>query len=328
MAQVETKKDTKNELQLSHDELAKLNLVMPKNIADKVFNTLSVSKNDGRLTFPKNYSIGNALTSAYLMISQDSKLKACSNESVIQSMIDMATMGLNPSKNQCYFIPMGNRCTLITSYFGKMASIKNLHGVKTVNADVIYKDTDYELLVDDYGNDDIRIIKPCPLDKRKKENIIGAWAKIWFDADVWGQESYCSILTIDDINASHKMGSAKGNSKAHQDFFGEMAKKSAINRCVKYFTNSTLDDNIMIDTIVRTTENDYKEQEEQLKVYEQKNVNANDIFNAQVVEKEEPKIEKTNVEKVEVIVENQNENIQSTLFDNQFEEDEDDEVQF
>lgn len=258
MTQVQTK-DAKNEMKVSVQQLEKQGLIMPKNITDTVFNTLSVYQSQGMVSFPSNYSVGNALKAAYLIYQNDEKLQKCTNPSVANALLDMCIAGLNPSKNQCYFVPMGNQCTLMTSYFGKQTMVKRIKGVKDVRSDVIYKDTEYELLLDEYGNDDIQITKPCPLDKRTSANIIGAWARIILDPEVWSVDTYTSIMTLEDIQNSWSMGSAYGKSKAHQKFMAEMAKKSAINRCIKNFINTRDDQDILVETVNRVTSNEYQD---------------------------------------------------------------------
>ena len=198
MTQVQTK-EAKQEVEISVKQLEKQGLVLPKNITDTVFNTLSVYQSQGTVSFPQNYSVGNALKAAYLIYQNDPKLQKCTNASVANALLDMCIGGLNPSKNQCYFVPMGDQCTLMTSYFGKQTMVKRIKGVKDVRSDVIYKDTGYELNLDEYGNDDIKITVPCPLDKRKSENIIGAWAKVILDPEVWGVDTYTAIMTLEDI---------------------------------------------------------------------------------------------------------------------------------
>lgn len=258
MTQVQTKEATK-EMELSVQQLEEQGLVLPKNITDKVMNTLTLYQQQGTVAFPQGYSVGNALKAAYLIYQNDKKLQQCTNASVANALLDMCISGLNPSKNQCYFVSMGDQCTLMTSYFGKQTMVKRIKGVVDVRSDVIYQDTGYELLVDEYGNDDIAITKPCPLDKRKSANIIGAWARIILDKEVWGVDTYTAIMTLEDIQNAWSMGSAYGKSKAHQKFMGEMAKKSAINRCIKNFINTRDDQDILIDTLNRVTSNEYHE---------------------------------------------------------------------
>lgn len=286
---------TKEKLEISVQQLQQQGLVIPKNITDIVFNTLSVYQSQGTVNFPANYSVGNALKAAWLIYQQDPKLQACDQNSVANALLDMCISGLNPNKSQCYFVPMGTKCTLMTSYFGKQTMVKRIKGVKDVRSDVIYKDTEYKLLVDDFGNDDIEIIKPCPLDKRQNANIIGAWARIILDPEVFGTESYVSIMTIEDIKNAFNMGNAKGKSLAHNNFLNEMAKKTAINRCIKNFVNTRDDQDIMIDVLNRTTNAEYRDdyQDVQAKVVE---VQATETIEMPI---EEPKPKPKQVRKYE-----------------------------
>lgn len=280
MTQVQTK-DAKNEMKVSLQQLEQQGMIMPKNITDKVFNTLALYQSQGQVSFPPNYSVGNALKAAYLIYQNDPKLQACTNASVANALLDMCIAGLNPSKNQCYFVPMGKQCTLMPSYFGKQTMVKRIKGVKDVRSDVIYKDTEYELLLDEYGNDDIKITKPCPLDKRTNANIIGAWARVILDSSVWGVETFTSIMTLEDIQNAWSMGSAYGKSNTHQKFMAEMAKKSAINRCIKNFINTRDDQDILIETVNRVTSNEYKEtnvyEDVQYEVHEEQATQVIDI---------------------------------------------------
>lgn len=253
------KQEAKKELEVSIQQLEQQGLIMPKNITDKVFNTLTVYEQQGTVAFPKNYSVGNALKAAYLIYQGDQKLQECEPSSVANALLDMCIGGLNPSKNQCYFIPHDKKCVLFTSYFGKQTMVKRIKGVIDVRADVIYKDTEYELLVDEYGNDDIQITKPCPLDKRTNANIIAAWARVILDPEIFSASSYVSIMTLEDIQNSWSQGYGYGKSKTHSKFTNEMAKKTVINRCIKNFVNTRDDQDILIDVVNRVTSNEYKE---------------------------------------------------------------------
>ena len=96
MTQVQTK-EPKQEIELSVQQLEKQGLVLPKNITDTVFNTLSVYQQQGTVSFPRNYSVGNALKAAYLIYQNDSKLQKCTNASVANALLDMCIGGFKPS---------------------------------------------------------------------------------------------------------------------------------------------------------------------------------------------------------------------------------------
>ena len=61
------KKQVKHEMELSIQQLEQQGLILPKNITDTVLNTLTVYENQGNVSFPPNYSVGNALKAAYLI---------------------------------------------------------------------------------------------------------------------------------------------------------------------------------------------------------------------------------------------------------------------
>lgn len=246
--------ETKNEIVKKED--TKMS-VLPANMGDLINNTMTKYMEQG-LVLPADYNVQNAVVSSYLIIKQDEKLSSCTKDSIANALVDMATMGLNASKNQCYFVPYSGKLQLQPSYFGKIMAIKRIKGVKDVRADVIYKDTEHELIVDEYGNDDIKILKPCPLEERKFENIVGAWCKIILDESVWGSKTYACIMNMEQIHKAWNQGSMKGKSPAHLNFTDEMAKKSVINRCCKNFVNSAKDNDILIETINKISSQEYE----------------------------------------------------------------------
>lgn len=245
---------------IKNETAEELGLVVPRNMGDFVNNTMQKYMERG-LKLPDDYNVQNAVVSSYLIIKQDPKLSECSKDSIASALIDMATMGLNASKSQCYFVPYAGKVQLQPSYYGKIMAIKRINGVVDVISDVIYEDTEYELSVDEYGNDEIKITKPCPLDKRTTDKLVGAWAKIILDEKIWGRKTHTSIMTLDQIHKSWQQGATKGNSPAHKNFADEMCKKTVINRCCKTFVNSAKDQDILVETLNRTTANEYLDED-------------------------------------------------------------------
>ena len=255
-----TVKDTsKQEItKASQKKLAsEMGLILPKNFGDVIQNTLTQWSENSQLDFPKGYSVGNAIKSAWIQISNP-KFEGVSNQSIVNSLINMCVLGLNPTRNQCYFIKMGNELVMMPSYFGKVTALKRIDGVIDVVADVIYQDTDYEMSVNEFGLETIKITKPCPLDKRKKENLVGAWCCIFLDTSKgFMYDKYYTIMTMEEIQNVWNMGSSRGKSKAHTDFTNEMAKKSVINRCTKMFINTLTDDRYFVDAYLESVDNEY-----------------------------------------------------------------------
>lgn len=215
------------------------------------------------LKFPPNYSLENALNSAYLMLKEavdkNNKplLEVCTQESVVNALMSMATQGLNPIKKQCYFIAMGRKCTLMPSYFGTLAVTKriaNIIGEPVAN--IIYKGDvfEYEYNIET-GEKKIKKHEQ-KLENISNNNIVGAYAIVRTKEQI-----IIEIMNIDQIKASWGMGAAKGNSKAHNKFAEEMSKKTVLNRACKQLINSSDDSSLMSDEMImeynKTDDNDY-----------------------------------------------------------------------
>lgn len=224
-----------------------------KQITDIVFNKVVDLQARGAIDFPNNYSVGNALKSAYLILQEaktrDKKpvLQACTQESIANSLLDMVVQGLNPTKQQCYFIPYGNQLTLSRSYLGTIALTKRLKGVKDVVAYPIYKndklDIGFDILT---GKTKINEFKPA-LD-HKAQDLIGALGIVVGENEIL----YLEYMNMDQIKNAWNQGTMKGNSPAHKNFPDQMAIKTVINRVCKKYVNAADDSDKIADLISKT----------------------------------------------------------------------------
>ncbi|MGJ0847461.1 recombinase RecT [Tissierella praeacuta] len=223
-------------------------------VVDEVAKRVRTFETRGELTFPENYIPENALKSAYLVLQEttdrDKKpvLKTCSNASIANSLLSMVVQGLNPDKQQCYFIAYGNKLVLQRSYFGAMHVAKTVDpNIEDIYAAAVYEDDDFEYEIK-HGKE--RVIKHTQkLANKDKDKIIGAYATILYKD---GKE-LSTVMTMDQIKqawskSSMKPVDDKGNIKpfsTHGQFTEEMAKKTVINRACKYVINSSSDTNII-----------------------------------------------------------------------------------
>jgi recombination protein RecT len=221
--------------------------ITPKNIVDDVLAKVNKFQELGELRIPKDYSPENALKSAYLVLSEMKDknekpvLEICSHPSIANALLKMVTEGLSIMKHQCSFIAYGSSLTYQREYQGSRLLAKRFGGVKEVNAQIIYEGDDfqYKVLVNgrkefvkhdqNYENIDLNKIK-------------GAYAIAVLEDGTTDLE----IMNIMQIRAAWNMGYAKGNSKAHQQFADEMAKKTVISRLCKKYINSS-DDSALFD---------------------------------------------------------------------------------
>lgn len=199
----------------------------------------------GGFKLPSNYSPENALQSAWLILqdvqTRDKRpvLEACSKQSIALSLFKMVQLGLNPAKNQCYFVPYGNDLICMTSYFGQVL-IANRSGLKDVKANVILEGDEFNYKIESDGR---KVVSEHnqPF-KNLGNDIIGAYCV--FTLPDGSQDT--DIMTIDEIKKSWSQGATNGNSPAHKKFDGEMAKRTVINRAIKMFVNSS-DDSVLMD---------------------------------------------------------------------------------
>lgn len=245
-----------------------------KQITDIVFNKVVALQAKGAIDFPNNYSVGNALKSAYLIL-QEAKtrekkpvLQVCTQESIANTLLDMVVQGLNPTKQQCYFIPYGNQLTLSRSYLGTIALTKRLKGVKDVVAYPIYKndklDIGFDILT---GKTKINEFKPA-LD-HKAQDLIGALGIVVGENEIL----YLEYMNMEQIRNAWNQGTMKGNSPAHKNFPDQMAIKTVINRVCKKYVNAADDSDKIADLISKTAE----EVDNELEIEMAENANAKEL---------------------------------------------------
>lgn len=225
---------------------------MSNELVTMVNNNIEDMKNNEGLSLPPDYSVGNALNSAYLILSDTSKgqplLDKCDQGSVIKALMNMAIQGLSPAKNQCYFIPYGNQLVMQRSYFGSISVVKRLSNVKDIQAQVVHKDDTFKI----GGGNGVLVVKEFePSFENLDKPIIGAFA--WVE-DLNGNRTY-TVMTKKDIDTSWSHAKTK---KVQNEFPEEMAKRTVINRAAKFYINSSSDNDLFVQAVNETTSNEYE----------------------------------------------------------------------
>lgn len=227
--------------------------------ADSVMNSINKFISEKRLVLPTGYSPENALKSAWLKIletkdKQDRKaLEVCTPESVGNALLEMAIMGLNPAKNQCYFIVYGNKLTMFPSYFGKITALKRIKGVEEINAQAIYDGDEIDYDISPEGAI-INIEHHQSFSNIKEDNLIGAYCVIKYNG-----QNYGTIVTMEQIQQAWNKSKT---SKDKKEFKSEYAKRTAVNRAIKWFINTRDDEDLLIETITMNENNQYEFEEE------------------------------------------------------------------
>ena len=243
------------------------------------------------LSFPADYNPTNALMGAYLIMKETTDkngkciLESCSQASIANSLMDMATLGLNASKKQGYFIAYGGKCQFQKSYFGNI-TLARRNGLKTINAEIIYDGDTFKYHIEN----GMKVIDVHEQDFMNIDNdkILGAYAVAVMDDG----RKVVEVMNINQLKKAwnQRMGGLKEDaSSTHMKFKDQMAKKTVINRLCKLIGNTSTDGNIseISDRLDEVADVDMVAEDV---AYEIEN-NANQIEFSEVVEPQETKQE-------------------------------------
>nr|DAX43679.1 MAG TPA: RecT protein [Caudoviricetes sp.] len=261
------------------------NELTQKQITSNVATRIEAMKDEGLLIAP-NYSVSNALSSAYYALKNSNSgnlLEKCTPESVYNALLDMVTQGLSPAKTQCYFVPYGTTVKLTRSYFGTMKVVKQLPEVKDIYAEVIYEGDKFQIK----NENGRKVFVSHETDWMNADNpIVGAYCII---EKVDGEK----ILTVMTKKEIDKSWSKSRNKAVQNEFPQEMAKRTVINRAAKQFFNTSDDNDLFVDAVDRTTENEYSDNRtiKDAEVIEESGETIDDFLNSpnEATENEKPK---------------------------------------
>jgi len=202
----------------------------------------------GGINLPPNYSVSNALQSAWLILQETVNkdklpvLENCTRSSIANALLKMCIRGLSPAKNQVYFIAYDTRLAAQPSYFGVMAITKRVKGVEDIYAQVVYEGDVFEFVVEKSTK---RVTKhEQVLANIDSDKIIAAYCTIIHDD---GQE-YTEIITMKQIRMAWGRSLMKQN-KNHFEFPEDMAKRTIINKTCKMFANTSDDSDLILSAI-------------------------------------------------------------------------------
>lgn len=271
-------------------------LTVKEETVDRILMKVQNFQRNGELDLPPNYSPGNALKSAWLILQQTTDkdkrpvLSVCSRESIANTLLDMVVQGLNPAKKQCYFIAYGQTLALHRSYFGTMAVLKQVDSrVDGPIAEVVYEGDKFAYRLN-RGKKEITCHEQS-LDNVDAKRIKAAYCVIY---GIDGNPIYTEIMTLSEIHQAWKQsrqnpfenGEVKSGS-VHGKFTAEMAKKTVTNRACKRLINSSDDEGLMLQAVRRSDEDRVVAQVED-EIAE--NANTGPIVDVETVEDETPSI--------------------------------------
>ncbi len=260
----------------------------PYELVTSVSRTLREFADKGELVLPSNYSIENALKSAWLMLQEtldkDKRqvLLTCTKVSIANALLNMAVQGLNPGKNQCYFIAYGTKLLCQRSYFGAMVVAERVAGAKDIWSEVVFEGDVFEYEI---AHNRKRVTKHTQKLENVGKGIIAAYCVIEFGNE---KAAHTEIMTIEQIHKAWDKSKMNPDAptSTHSMFPEEMCKRTVINRACKKLINSSTDSKLFLEHFNRSDEEQAEDE-----VYKEISENANQDPIDVVTEEKETEIE-------------------------------------
>ena len=241
---------------------------MKTDVFDKVQTVVVGYASRGVVDLPRDYSVGNAVKSAWVKLQEVTDragkpvLEVCTKPSIINALMDMCCQGLNPAKNQCYFIAYGSKLTLMRSYFGSMHVAKTVDpAITDITYDVVYEGDVFEY--EKKRGKTVIATHRQKLENVDKAKILAAYCSIWR-----GDEETTTIMTFDEIKQAWSKSQVKpvlesGEIKAgstHGQFTADMSVRTVVNKACKYVINSSSDNTVLNSAFARSAEEQTEEE--------------------------------------------------------------------
>jgi len=254
-----------------------------KDITSQVLAKIDAFQSAGELRLPKEYSVENALKSAYIILSdpKNNLLAKCDKSSVAEALLKMVIYGVSPIKKQCYFVPYGEKLECSISYAGNIAIAKRFGNLKSIKGNAIFEGDNFEFEVDSLTGRRKVLKHSQTLDSVGGLVLKGAYAVYELEDGTTDVE----VMNIKQIQASWNQGGAKGNSPAHKNFPDQMAIKTVLNRACKLLISSS-NDSVLYDGIEEEKTIDVTSENVNHEVKTKANKEFIDFEDAEVVEEE------------------------------------------
>lgn len=171
---------------------------------------------------PAESFVQTALTA----ITENEDLLTCSAESILLSSLKAAQAGLRLDNRQAALVPFKGKATFMPMVQGVLDLITRSPNVAKVEARAVRKGDDFRF---QYGtNPDLHHV-PSPEPTGGRE-VTHAYAVIWWNT---GAPPTFEVVDRDEIEAARQTSRAS-NSPAWTQWYGEMARKTAVHRISKY----------------------------------------------------------------------------------------------
>jgi len=186
---------------------------------------------------PKHITPERMLKALFLAASKTPALFSCTQESLIKSLMDASSLGLDCSGTlgSAYLVPFQNRkknvteCQLIPGYRGLIDLARRSNEISSIEAHPVYAQDQFEV---SFGTNPVLVHKPYLKPDRKPQYIC-----FYAVATLKDGSKQIEVMTLADVEKIRGM-SKMGTSGPWKDHFGEMGRKTVVRRIVKYLPMS------------------------------------------------------------------------------------------
>ncbi len=216
-------------------------------VVDLVAGKVRTWQDNKQIALPTDYSVENAMKSAWLILQEtldkDKRpaLDVCTQNSIANALLSMAVQGLNPDKDQCYFIVYANKLACMRSYFGTMAVCQRVANARDIVAEVVYQGDKFEYEIIGSRRKITKHVQK--LENINPDKIVAAYCIVEFEPTA-NKEKYVDIMTWAQIQKSWSK-SRMHSDDVQKDFPDEMARRTIINRACKALINASSDKNLL-----------------------------------------------------------------------------------
>lgn len=175
---------------------------------------------------PKHLTPDRLAKVLMLAINKTPDLLGCTGASLLQAIIQSASLGLEPggALGHAYLIPYGNACTFIIGYRGMLDLARRSGQIESIEAHVVYAN---DRFVVRFGTDSCIEHEPC-LDKDP-----GEFRAVYSVAKLKDGGLVTEVMTKREVEAIRTRSRA-GNNGPWKTDYNEMARKTVVRRIFKY----------------------------------------------------------------------------------------------
>lgn len=208
---------------------------------ESIFSIIEKAKPQFELSAPKGANVERNVRALVTLIKATPALQNCDPASLMSCALRVMDLGLelNAALGQAYIIPYGQQAQLQIGYKGMIALAKRSGEVSSVTAREVYSNDKFSF---SYGIDDHLHHEPALKDR-------GELIAVYALAKMKDGGTQFEVLSKDEVDKIRNTSKMK-NSMPWTQFYGEMARKTAIRRLFKHLSISVeINEAIAIDEL-------------------------------------------------------------------------------